>query len=200
MESTAPSISIPSGNTPTKNVKADGDSSSKKNDEIQLLHPILLSIPLQIRFGIQGVLSNVLFMVLYNTAIEKFAHMYPASSIYAIVYFFYIPIGHALSSLLVFGWPAAYVQNLLSNYPIGLSSIVIGSACTAYLDKIKFNATAEQFVETYIMAKPATEIDEDDSGEFYSSLVVVVITGIYAYLGSVYVNSQPKATDEKKEL
>mmetsp|Transcript_27351 Transcript_27351/g.41860 ORF Transcript_27351/g.41860 Transcript_27351/m.41860 type:complete len:201 (-) Transcript_27351:84-686(-) len=200
MASTASSISIPSGNNSTNNIKADGDSSFKKKDEIQLLHPILLSIPLQIRFGIQGVLSNVLFMVLYNTAIEKFAHVYPASSIYAIVYFFYIPIGHALSSLLVFGWPAAYVQNLLSNYPIGLSSIVIGSACTAYLDKIKFNATAEQFVETYIMAKPATEIDEDDSGEFYSSLVVVVITGIYAYLGSVYVNSQPNATGDKKEL
>mmetsp|Transcript_3683 Transcript_3683/g.5305 ORF Transcript_3683/g.5305 Transcript_3683/m.5305 type:complete len:194 (+) Transcript_3683:101-682(+) len=193
MATTESSVSIPSGNPK--------DTQTEKNDtKIQLLHPSLLNIPLQVRFGIQGVLSNVLFMILYNTAIEQFAHVYAASSIYAVVYFFYIPIGHAMSSLLVFGWPSAYVQNLLSNYPIGLTSIVIGSACTAYLDKIEFNASAEQFVETYIMKKDTTVVDEEDTGEFYSSLVVVLVTGIYAYLGSVYVNSQPKSKDGKKEL
>lgn len=186
-------IAVPKGNelSPKKS----------KGEKPKLLHPILHQIPLEIRFGIQGVLSNAIFMILYNGAIELFHGKFEAATIYAVIYFFYIPIGHFLSSVLVFGWPKAYVSNLLSNYPVGLTAIVLGSACTAYLDKIDFNEKAERFVKN-IVGRSNDSTEEDSDGEFYSSLVVLAITGVYSYLASSYVNKQPSNTGStaKKEL
>ena len=50
---------------------------------------------------------------------------YPASTIYAVFYLNYIPVGHALQCLFVFGWPNDYVLSLMSNAPIGLAVMTI---------------------------------------------------------------------------
>ena len=183
-----PPIAVPEGNHP---------SDPKEEAKPRLLHPILEKIPQEIRFSLAGLVSNVAFMVSYNTAIHLFHKSFEAATIYAAVYFLFIPVSHAISRLFVFGWPEQYVQNLLSNAPIGLFGIALGSACTAYFDKIHFNSQIEAIVNN-IMGWPQEESDE--GSEFYSSLAVTAITGIFSYLASVYVNSPSKATSDKKEL
>jgi hypothetical protein len=171
--------------------------------EPKLVHPALNQIPQQIRFALSGLLGNVLFIVLYNMAIASADGAYSASTIYSIVYFLYIPITHCLVSLLVFGWPSGrYIQSLLSNYPIGLTGMALGAACTSYLDKINFNERVEDFIRRYLPAIAKVSTDEDEKGEFYSSLLVLVITSVWGYTLSVMVNSQPTKDEdkEKKEL
>jgi hypothetical protein len=150
---------------------------------------------MQVRFGLAGALSNVLFMVTYNLAIPHLDKYIAASTIYALVYFFFIPVSHALCSLIVFGWPKEYFKSLLSNLPIGLSAIVIGAAFTAYLDKIRFEVLADDFVRLRITNKPHVETDDI---EFYSSLVVMSITGVWTYVISVMVNSASSESHEKE--
>lgn len=155
---------------------------------------------MQVRFGVAGALSNVVFMIAYNLAIPRLEKYIAASTIYAIVYFLFIPISHAFSSLVVFGWPKEYVKSLLSNFPIGLSAILIGSAFTAYLDRIRFEFMADDFVREHITNKPHIETDDvEEVGEFYSSLVVMIITGIWTYVISVMVYSTT-CEPHKKEL
>lgn len=62
-----------------------------------------------------------------------------APTMYSIVYLVFIPIGHAMVSLFVFGWPEHYCPSLMSNFPIGLTAIGIGGGLTAWLDSIDFN-------------------------------------------------------------
>lgn len=142
-------------------------------------------------------------MVWYNSAIDRFEESYAASTIYAVTYLLFIPVSHALMSCIVFGWPAQYVKSLMSNAPVGLSAIVIGAACTAYLDRVGFQILAEDWIQTYITGAPSPPEETDDppesSGEFYSSLVVMVITGVWSYFLSVLVNA-PTPAPEKKEL
>ena len=142
-------------------------------------------------------------MVLFNVAVVKFEGVYTASTIYMVVYFLFIPISHALVSLLVFGWPTnRYVASLLSNFPIGLSGMALGTACTAYFDKIRFNEMVEDFIRRHFPSLREMATDEDEAGEFYSSLLVLAITSIWGYTLSVMVNSQPptEKDKEKKEL
>jgi len=98
--------------------------------EVKLIHPLLNKIPLQFRFGFNGVLSNLLFMLVYNYAVEYFDKIYTPSTIYSVVYLFFIPLSHLMVSLLVFGWPERYLKSLMSNFPIGLTAIAMGSALT----------------------------------------------------------------------
>lgn len=155
---------------------------------------------MQVRFGISGLLSNIIFMVLYNVSVSQFEESYPASTIYAVVYFLFIPLSHALTSLLVFGWPRYYLTSLLSNYPIGLTAIALGSALTGYFHRVAFNEGVEDFIRTYITWKDIDEFttDDDKKGEFYSSLVVLVVTSLWTYVLSVMVNA-PSADETKKE-
>lgn len=158
---------------------------------------------MQVRFGLAGLLGNVIFMVIYNVAVLRLEGIYAASTVYSIVYFFFIPITHALISLLVFGWPTnQYLTSLLSNYPIGLTGMALGTACTSYLDKIRFNELVEDFIRQHFSSLAKVATDEDEKGEFYSSLLVLAITSIWGYTLSVMVNSQSTTTEdkEKKEL
>ena len=160
----------------------------------------LLRIPIQVRFFLAGAISNVIFMITYNKAIPHLETYIAASTIYAIVYFFFIPVSHAFSSLVVFGWPKEYLKSLLSNFPIGLSAIAIGSALTAYLDRIFFEISADEFVREHITKKPRLETDDvEEIGEFYSSLVVMIITGVWTYVISVMVNTG-SSEPHKKDL
>jgi hypothetical protein len=122
---------------------------------------------------------------------------HPASKIYAIFYTVYIPIGHALTSLCVFGWPEKYLPSLMANAPIGLSAMAIGTALTGFLSQVGFNAKADEMISSIIgTSKPV----EEEEGEFYSSLVVMVATGVWCFVLSLYVNSEKKTDVKEKEL
>mmetsp|Transcript_11822 Transcript_11822/g.28361 ORF Transcript_11822/g.28361 Transcript_11822/m.28361 type:complete len:303 (+) Transcript_11822:398-1306(+) len=196
---------------------------TNKKPPPKLLHPILHKVPMHIRFGLNGFLSNVLFMIAYNAAVVQFEHVASSSTIYATVYLIFIPITHAIISLLVFGWPERYLRSLMSNAPVGLTAIVLGASLTAYLDQIEFNewvaAAMKQYVKyfqrwmpTFLQmpvettAPTAPELDEPEkdagpggSGEFYSSIFVLLVTGIWTFALSVFVNN-PAEPLEKKEL
>jgi uncharacterized membrane protein len=144
-------------------------------------------------------------MVVYNYAITKFEHRAAASTIYSVVYFVFIPLGHAFVSLLVFGWPERYAASLMSNFPIGLTAIGIGGMLTAYLDSVHFSDRMDEFIRdnfTFSKMPPRVSADqgEDESmSEFWSSLLVLIVTSIWTYVLSIFVNSTPTNL-EKKEL
>jgi len=175
-----------------------GDKVEKcEEDPPALMHSDLLKIPMQVRFGISGTLSNLIFMVAYNVAVPRLDSYMAASTIYSIVYLFLIPISHALNNLLVFGWPNKYIKSLLANTPIGISAILIGAFCTAYLDRIRFEAMADKFVrQTFLRHHEPTE--EKELGEFYSSLAIMAVTGVWSYIISVVVNSPTEPPHQKK--
>jgi len=134
--------------------------------------------------------------------VESFANheTFPASRIYSILYCCWIPIGHAITCSTVFGWPKQYFNSLMSNVPIGLAAMSIGTFLTGYLDRIHFDHKVEAF---FGQSHPYYE---GETGEFYSSLVVTVVTGIFSYLASSYVNASPASDgggtggEYKKEL
>lgn len=167
---------------------------------------MLNRVPLQFRFGFTGLLSNILFMVIYNLAVYHFqSNKITPSTIYSVVYFIFIPLSHALVSLLVFGWPEKYIPSLMSNFPIGLTALAIGGALTSYLDRIDFNEWIEEYIRdnlSFSKMPPRTRSQENEiatQGEFYTSLVVLIVTSLWTYILSVYINSPPAKSD-KKEL
>ena len=141
----------------------------------------------------------------YNFSALTFEPLgYPASTIYAIFYMCYIPVGHALQCLFVFGWPKDYVSSLMSNAPIGLSAMAIGTMLTGFLSKVEFNERAEEWISSTLSTDPNHKAEE--GGEFYSSLMVMVATGVWCYVLSLYVNAvkpeekQKAEKDPEKEL
>lgn len=160
----------------------------------------LNQIPQGPRFGISGALCNVIFIAGFNACVEAYeSDDMPASRIYSLFYCAYIPVGHAINSLLVFGWPEKYLPSLMSNAPIGLTAMMLGTILTGYFDRIGFEHIADQFlINVGVVSEP--EPDEERS-EFYSSIVVMIITGVWSYLLSVWVNAAPaKKKLEGKEL
>mmetsp|Transcript_14101 Transcript_14101/g.30653 ORF Transcript_14101/g.30653 Transcript_14101/m.30653 type:complete len:145 (+) Transcript_14101:463-897(+) len=130
----------------------------------------------------------------YNFSVMTFEPLgYPASTIYAVFYTCYIPVGHIMQCLFVFGWPKDYLSSLMSNAPIGLTAMAIGTALTGFLSKIEFNALAEDWISSAFGTEKHDHSEEE--GEFYSSLVVMVATGVWCYVLSLYVNA---AEPEKK--
>lgn len=148
---------------------------------------------MQVRFGLYGTLSSALFMLMYNASIYYLDVYYVPSTIYAAVYIVFIPIQHAMASTMVFGWPDRYLASLMSNVPIGLTAIALGSYLTAYLDKIKFNQSAEDIARDY-----GLEVSKN-SPEFFSSMFVLIVTSFWTFVLTVLVNS-PAEASEKKEL
>jgi hypothetical protein len=171
---------------------------------------ILLRIPLHIRYGVCGLLSNVLFMVAYNTTVgvARKHHAFASSTTtYTVVYLVFIPCSHALLSLLVFGWPERYLSSLLSNFPVGLSALAIGGLLTAYLDRVDFNETIEEFVRNNWTfshmppRRPEAESEEEFTrNEFYSSLVILFVTSLWTYALSLYVNYKMGESQFDKKL
>jgi hypothetical protein len=103
----------------------------------------------------------------------------------------------------------------MSNAPVGLTAIVLGAGLTAYLDEIEFNKWVSEAVIEYwkvlgyhvpeLSNQQEHEQDEEmeqqtsSHGEFYSSIFVLLITGIWTFVLSVMVNA-PAESSEKKEL
>jgi hypothetical protein len=146
-------------------------------------------------------------MMGYNFSALTFEPLgYSPSTIYAAFYTLYIPVGHLLQCLFVIGWPEKYLPSLMSNAPIGLSAMAIGTALTGFLSKVGFDSAAEDWIRSSIFGTERRGHMEKD-GEFYSSLIVMTATGVWCYVMSLYVNAVPapvaKATAEKdpaKEL
>ena len=92
----------------------------------------------------------------------------------------------------MFGWPDNYFANLASNAPVGLSAMAVGTVLTGFLSKIEFDGKVESWMAQF-SGSPIEEKEEE--GEFYASLVVMVVTGVWTYLLCMYVNS---SGDEKK--
>lgn len=158
-------------------------------------HSFLCKLPLQFRFGFNGLISNILFMIVYNTAVARIQSVAP-STIYSIIYLIFIPLTHLMTSLLVFGWPERYLSSLVSNFPIGLTAIAIGSGLTAYLDRIAFNQSITDYIrDNYTFS----HMPQRDEGEFYSSIVVLVVTSLWTYVLSVYINSNPRKPQKKDD-
>ena len=165
---------------------------------------ILSNIPIQFRFGFTGLLSNVLFMGVYNWSVEQLSHVVPASAIYGILYFVFIPASHFLLSLFVFGWPERYIKSLASNFPIGLTALAIGCLLTAYLDEAGFNDWVTDYIRDFFTfsTMPARReegqpIPTNTAGEWYSSMVVLAVTSLWTYVLSVYVNGPPTKAQKK---
>lgn len=144
-------------------------------------------------------------MVVYNSALSMFEDRVAVSTIYSVVYLFFIPLGHAFVSLLVFGWPEKYIASLASNFPIGLTAIAIGGLLTGYLDSIDFSDMVDDYLRdnfTFSRMPPRVTGDKDVDNmknEFWSSLLVLIVTSLWTYILSIYVNSSPTKS-EKKEL
>ena len=145
-----------------------------------------------------GVLNTILFLVFYSTALTVFSNQ-PAAKIYTISNICMLPIGHATSSLLVFGWPKHYFSNLCMNAPIGLSATFIGTVCTGILDKMKFDAIVSGIVRGLFLLE-ASEDDSDGAGQFYTSILVMIITGLWSFILSTVVNAPKKDKKGEKEL
>lgn len=165
----------------------------------RLAHESLEGIPQSTRFLAVGVAGQVIFMAGLNFSMLTFEPLgYPASTIYAAFYLCYIPVGHLLQSLFVFGWPADYLPSLMANVPIGLTAMAIGTALTGFLSKIEFNATAEDWISS-TFGTETHDHEQEEEGEFYSSLVVMVATSVWTYLLSVYINSAKPEDKHKVE-
>lgn len=83
--------------------------------------------------------------------------------------------------------------------------MAIGTMLTGLLSNMHFNSAAEDWISSTFGTEPRNPMD--DEGEFYSSLVVMIATGIWCYVLSLYVNATPvpmvHARDDKdpgKEL
>lgn len=176
----------------------NNNSSNSKHTEPppRVLHPILLKVPLQIRFVTIGIILNIAFLGVYNVAITTFRSV-AAPTTYSIVYLLFIPLGHWMNIMFVFGWPERYCSSLLSNLPVGLTGIGLGSGLTAYLDHVQFNDRIEEYIrDHFTFTRMPPRIPEDKS-EFYSSLVVLFCTSLWTYFLSVYINTPRKQSDKK---
>lgn len=175
------------------------NESDSSDPPVKLLHPLLLKVPIQIRFAFYGFLNSLLFMVAYNMAVESFQDLYTPSTIYAAVYVISIPVGHLMISCLVFGWPKNYFASLMSNVPVGLTAIMLGSYLTAKLDQMSFNSQMEDIVRSFGYSPSKNVDDNGPKSEFYSSMLVLIVTSFWTFVLSVLVNA-PTEESEKKEL
>ena len=84
----------------------------------------------------------------------------------------------------------------MSNAPIGLTAMAIGTMLTGFLSKIQFQALAEDWLSA-VFGAPEHDHSEEE-GEFYSSLVVMGVTSVWSYVLSQIVNAE-KPEKEKKD-
>merc|ERR1711865_788516 len=121
----------------------------------------------------------------YNTAVDNsyVASVLTVTQIYAVCYSIFIPINHAIVSLLVFGWPPQYVSAML------LGTILIG-----YFETIQLEQQIDQF-----LVRSGIVTVADEPRELYCSILVMIITGIWSYLLAQYANNTDKKKTNKKK-
>ena len=89
----------------------------------------------------------------------------------------------------------------MSNAPVGITAIMIGAALTSYLDKKEFNRyvvvmMAQNWKYLGYNVEPSSE---EEKGEFYSSLLVLIITGVWTFILSVFINGPSEQSDKKEQ-
>ena len=172
---------------PKNDIKA-----TTNDDELWLLHPQLHQLPTPLRFLISGVLGNFCFVLSYNWAFRVFRSMTSAARIFAGVQFGCIILNHLLNISIVFGWPDDYWSSLASNMPVGLISLALGSFCTGFLDQREFDRRVQEWL--------VGNSNNDSGGSFYTSIVVMTITGVFNYVALNIVNAKKgKKKDDQKE-
>lgn len=174
-----------------------------KNGEIKprLLHPALHNIPQAVRFPMAGAVNTVGFMLALFFGNTLLKDSLSASTIYSLSSILYLPIGHAVTSLFVFGWPKAYIQNLLMNLPIGMSGTAMGSFCTGLLVSYEFDSKVKSLLRMVKLGGIESDSDDGEIGQAYTNIAVIIITGIWGYFMSVLVNgSKQPAKKHEKEL
>lgn len=146
-----------------------------------------------------GAINTVGFMIALTVGDTVLKDKMPASSIYSLSSILYLPIGHAITSLFVFGWPKPYLPNLLMNLPIGMSGTAIGTFCTGMLVRHNFDAKVTSILQTMNLVAVQSKEDEED-GQAYTNIMVIIITGIWGYALSVMVNGSKSKKKHAKEL
>ena len=155
----------------------------------------LHKIPQQIRFPMAGAINTVNFMVWLILGNKFLKGVFPPATIYSIVSIITLPIGHAVTSLVVFGWPKPYFSNLLMNLPIGMSGTVVGTFSTETLIRMEFDAKVRGLLQ---MLNLVGKSQEEDDGTGFTNIMVMIVTGIWGYVLSVMVNSKPQKKGDKE--
>lgn len=170
---------------------------SATSSSSRLFHPVLESIPLPIRFVISGVTGNAVFLMVYNAALASFRHAgFSASTIFSVVQFGCIILNHWLNVGIVFGWPSKYFNSLMSNMPVGLTSLVLGAWLADRLEAIRFDYELKIWMG---VMEAEAETDVEAAGTLFASLVVMAVTGVYNYVVLNIVNKAPAAEESSKE-
>jgi hypothetical protein len=73
--------------------------------------------------------------------------------------------------------------------------MAIGTMLTGFLSRVEFHSRADDWITSTLGTEPKAE---DDGGEFYSSLVVMIATGVWCYVLSLYVNAAKPETKKHK--
>jgi hypothetical protein len=158
----------------------------------------ILQIPHSVRFLIAGAINNILFIVVLGMASTALEEKYAASTIYSVISVAMIPVGHASTCLLVFGWPSPYLTSLLSIAPIGFIGTALGTATTGALDKIHFDRKVYDQLSMWFPLIVTMKKDEHIPNT-YSSLLVLAIVGIFSYVASNLVMGGGTKKVTKKE-
>jgi hypothetical protein len=150
-----------------------------------------------------GIVNTVGFMIALSIGNTLLKDSFPVSTIYSLSSILYLPVGHAITSLFVFGWPKPYLKNLLINLPVGMSGTAMGSFCTGLLVSYEFDSKVKRFLRMLNIG--VAEVDDDDDGgigQTYTNIAVIIVTGIWGYFVSVLVNGskQPTKKQHEKEL
>lgn len=162
----------------------------------RLLHPILNEIPVPFRFVLSGVIGNAIFIAAFNMALNAFQEVTSASVVFAVVQFFCIILNHFLNVGIVFGWPDHYLTSLMTNMPVGITSLMLGAGLTSKLDEWDFDAMVNEFLQRDAIS------EDGQKGGFWVSIAVMTATGIFNYIALNIVNStkDEKTDDKNKEL
>jgi ABC-type lipoprotein release transport system permease subunit len=134
-----------------------------------------------------GVICNVLQTVIYSTAVQKLDGIVEPARIYSFLYMFMMFVGHGMGALLVFGWPKnRYWSSFLSNAPIGIIGMLIGTTLTVFLTWIRYDEMIINLIKTYAPIMPVKE-----HGDLYSLLLVMGVTNMWTFAAANHVNKQP---------
>uniref|UniRef100_A0A7S2DWY2 Uncharacterized protein n=1 Tax=Helicotheca tamesis TaxID=374047 RepID=A0A7S2DWY2_9STRA len=175
-------------------------SSPDKSPEPKLFHPALAQLPVPIRFMVSGLVGTIFFMGFYNRAYAAFQSVASASQVFAVVQFLCIIVNHFLNVGIIFGWPESYMKSLMSNMPVGIVSLGLGAFSMGQMEKMDFDAKMEELVG-FAGSSPGDD-GEEEKGGLFSSIAVVIITGVFNYVVLNIINapSPTPSKEPKKEL
>jgi len=146
-----------------------------------------------------GIVNTVGFMLALSIGNNLLKESLSASTIYSLSSLLYLPIGHAVTSLFVFGWPKPYLRNLLINLPVGMSGTMMGSFCTGLLVSYEFDSKVKSLLQMLNFVSYDAEKEDSEEGQTYTNIAVIIVTGIWGYFISVLVNGPKRPTKATKK-